>query len=91
MDPLTLALITAASQWAYKTFKDSGKSSSNSSYDSILESLKKEQRSSSVSSISPVSNLNSSAISQPEIKKTSDTRMCQQEIKLSDNNKIKAE
>lgn len=47
--------------------------------------------SSNSSSYSSSSSSSSTSVSQPEIKKAPDTRMCQPEIKLSDNNKIKAE
>ena len=80
MEPLSILALALYS--AYQTYQRQKSSSSSSS-----------STGSSSYSYTPLiyTPPKKSAVSQPEIKKAPDTRMCQPEIKLSDNNKIKAE
>lgn len=57
--------------------------------DAEIRANKARKSSSSYSSSS--SSSSKSSVSQPELKKKQDNRICQPEIKLSDNNKFKAE
>lgn len=75
MEPLSLFVLALYGAYQASQRRKSSSGSSSSSY-----------------SHTPLSTTpKKTAVSQQEIKKASDTRMCQPEIKLSNNNKIKAE